>query len=79
VALYSDKHSVFPVVRQDPKGGRGMTQFGRALAELNIEILCANSSQAKAVWNAPTDTLQDRLVKELGWLATAAAVQTISR
>jgi hypothetical protein len=24
-----------------------MTQFGRALAELNIEILCANSSQAK--------------------------------
>ncbi len=27
--------------------GSGMTQFGRALAELNIEILCANSSQAK--------------------------------
>ena len=24
-----------------------MTQFGRALAELNIEIICANSSQAK--------------------------------
>jgi hypothetical protein len=24
-----------------------MTQFGRALAELNIEILCAKSSQAK--------------------------------
>ena len=26
---------------------RGMTQFGRALAELNIEILCENSGQAK--------------------------------
>ncbi len=47
VAFYSDKHSVFRVVRQDTKGGQGMTQFGRALSELNIEILCANSSQAK--------------------------------
>ena len=24
-----------------------MTQFGRALHELNIDIICANSSQAK--------------------------------
>src|SRR5580698_589523 len=47
VAFYSDKHSVFRVLRRDAKGGQGMTQFGRALAELNIEILCANSSQAK--------------------------------
>jgi hypothetical protein len=38
-------NSVFRVVRQDTKGGQGMTQFGRALAELNIEILCANSSE----------------------------------
>ncbi len=28
VAFYSDKHSVFRVVRQDTKGGQGMTQFG---------------------------------------------------
>ena len=27
--------------------GLGATQFGRALAELNIEILSANSCQAK--------------------------------
>src|SRR5580704_11033641 len=47
VAFYSDKHSVFRVLRRDAKGGQGMTQFGRALAELNIEILCTNSSQAK--------------------------------
>src|SRR3954466_14666648 len=46
VAFYSDKHSVFRVARREAKGGQGMTQFGRALAELNIEILCANSSQA---------------------------------
>lgn len=44
VAFYSDKHSVFRVAKKDAKGGQGMTQFGRALSELNIEILCANSS-----------------------------------
>jgi hypothetical protein len=43
----------------------GMTQFGRALAELNIEILCANSSQAKGRVERANRTLQDRLVKEL--------------
>jgi transposase len=65
VAFYSDKHSVFRVVRQDTKGGQGMTQFGRALSELNIEILCANSSQAKGRVERANRTLQDRLVKEL--------------
>ena len=48
-AFYSDKHTVFRVNRPDAKGGSGMTQFGRALAELNIEILCAHSSQAKGL------------------------------
>jgi transposase len=43
----------------------GMTQFGRALAELNIEIICANSSQAKGRVESVNRTLQDRLVKEL--------------
>jgi hypothetical protein len=42
-----------------------MTQFGRALSELNIEILCANSSQAKGRVERMNRTLQDRLVKEL--------------
>ena len=65
VAFYSDKHSVFRATRQETKGGQGMTQFGRALAELNIEILCANSSQAKGRVERANRTLQDRLVKEL--------------
>ncbi len=65
VAFYSDKHSVFRVNRSEPKGGQGMTQFGRALAELNIEIICANSSQAKGRVERANRTLQDRLVKEL--------------
>ena len=65
VAFYSDKHTVFRVNRPDAQGGQGMTQFGRALAELNIEILCANSSQAKGRVERANRTLQDRLVKEL--------------
>ena len=65
VAFYSDKHSVFRVARREAKGGQGMTQFGRALAELNIEIPCANSSQAKGRVERVNRTLQDRLVKEL--------------
>ena len=46
VAFYSDKHSVFRVSKAGVTGD-GMTQFGRALNKLNIEIICANSSQAK--------------------------------
>ena len=64
VAFYSDKHSVFRINR-DAQGGSGMTQFGRALAELNIEIICANSSQAKGRVERANRTLQDRLVKDL--------------
>lgn len=46
VAFYSDKHAVFRV--SGPESRRtGTTQFGRALRELAIELICANSSQAK--------------------------------
>lgn len=65
VAFYSDKHSVFRVNHAEAKSGHGMTQFGRALCELNIEIICANSSQAKGRVERANRTLQDRLVKEL--------------
>lgn len=65
VAFYSDKHTVFRVAREDARGGARITQFGRALSELNIEILCANSSQAKGRVERANRTLQDRLVKEL--------------
>jgi hypothetical protein len=66
VAFYSDKHSVF-CVNGNGSGvaGDGMTQFGRALHALNIEIICANSGQAKGRVERANKTLQDRLVKEL--------------
>ena len=43
----------------------GLTQFGRALYELNIDIICANTPQAKGRVERANQTLQDRLVKEL--------------
>jgi len=64
IALYSDKHSVFRTNKPEQAEG-GMTQFGRALHELNIDILCANAPQAKGRVERAHKTLQDRLVKEL--------------
>ena len=65
VAFYSDKHGVFRVNASGAVGGDGMTQFGRALHELNIDIICANTPQAKGRVERANKTLQDRLVKEL--------------
>jgi hypothetical protein len=65
VAFYSDKHSIFRVNSKDAIGGDGVTQFGRVLTELNIDIICANTPQAKGRVERAFGTLQDRLVKEL--------------
>jgi len=65
IAFYSDKHSVFRVNKTGGAATDGMIQFGRALHALNIEVICANSSQAKGRVERANKTLQDRLVKEL--------------
>lgn len=65
VAFYSDKHGVFRVNARGATGGDGMTQFGRVLHQLNIDIICANTPQAKGRVERANRTLQDRLVKEL--------------
>src|SRR3954465_6667058 len=73
VAFYSDKHGVFrathPAASRAPPPaaarGDGVTQFGRALAELDVDIICANSPQAKGRVERAHKTLQDRLGKEL--------------
>jgi len=64
VAFYSDKHGIFRVNRKTATGDE-ITQFGRGLCELNIDIICANSPQAKGRVERAFGTLQDRLVKEL--------------
>ena len=65
IAFYSDKASVFYVKNRSQTAGKGVTQFGRALYELNIDAFCANTSQAKGRVERTNLTLQDRLVKEL--------------
>ena len=50
-----------------PRTGSGdaLTQFGRAMQELEIEIICANTPQAKGRVERVIQTLQDRLPKEM--------------
>ena len=65
LAFYSDKASVFRINRPGAIEGPGYTQFGRALYELNIDGICANTAAAKGRVERAHLTLQDRLVKEL--------------
>jgi len=66
VAFYSDKHGIFRVNQPRPLGTTsGLTQFGRAMQELDVQIICANTPQAKGRIERANQTLQDRLVKEL--------------
>jgi hypothetical protein len=75
IAFYSDKHAIFRVNKRDAARGNGMTQFGRALNELNIDIICANTPQAKGRIERSFGTLQDRFVKEMR-LADVADVKS---
>jgi len=63
LAFYSDKHSIFKMTVKSSEDES--TQFGRAMEELSIKIICANSAQAKGRVERSNQTLQDRLVKEL--------------
>ena len=74
LALYVDKHSIFRVntpTNLDLKkpGGKnqyeGLTQFGRAMKELGVELTFANTAQAKGRVERINQTFQDRLVKEM--------------
>lgn len=65
VAFYSDKHGIFRVNVPSTGSGEALTQFGRAMQELDIQIICANSPQAKGRVERVIQTLQDRLPKEM--------------
>jgi len=65
LAFYPDKHSVFRVNRKEILSGDGQTQFGRAMEELEIDLICAHSPQAKGRVERRNKDLQDRLVKAL--------------
>jgi sulfur relay (sulfurtransferase) complex TusBCD TusD component (DsrE family) len=65
LGTYSDRHGVFHVNAKEAESGTGETQFGRAMRELGIEVICANSAQARGRVERANRTLQDRLVKEM--------------
>lgn len=64
-AFYSDKYSVFRINKPGCVKKELVTQFGRACKELDIELICANSPQAKGRVERLNQTLQDRLIKEM--------------
>ena len=64
-AVYTDKHVVFKVNTPGGDNTNGLTQFGRALKQLNIEAIFAHSPEAKGRVERANHTLQDRLIKEL--------------
>ncbi|EPW6725803.1 ISNCY family transposase, partial [Vibrio parahaemolyticus] len=64
-AFYSDRHAIFHSSTKKGIEAKNSTQFGRSLKELGIELICANSSQAKGRVERANLTLQNRLVKEM--------------
>ena len=69
--IYLDKHSTYKNNQKEKytnwpfRDEKELTQFGRACKELGIELIFANSPQAKGRIERVFKTLQDRLVKEL--------------
>jgi len=65
VAFYSDKHGIFRVNQVASGTTPALTQFGRAMQQLDIQVICAHTPQAKGRVERANQTLQDRLPKEL--------------
>ena len=65
LAFYSDRHGIFRVNAKDAASGDGLTEFGRVMKRLKIELINATTPQAKGRVERANQTLQDRLVKEM--------------
>jgi transposase len=69
-ALYVDRDSIYrcdreATISENLAGKEPTTQFGRAMEELDVEVIMAHSPQAKGRVERVHGTLQDRLVKAL--------------
>ena len=60
-AVYVDRHSIY----RDEDHPERPTQFGRAMKQLGVELICARSPQAKGRVERRNAVFQDRLVKEM--------------
>jgi len=70
LSVYLDRHSTYkltrkPTIEEELANQEALSQFGRALKELSVELIYANSPQAKGRIERLFKTLQDRLIKEL--------------
>jgi transposase len=70
MSLYMDKHSTYkstgePTIEEQLNGTEPVSEFGRALKELGVQLIHAHSPQAKGRVERLFNTLQDRLVKEM--------------
>lgn len=65
LGIYVDRHSIFRVNREGIEKGVAITHFGKVLKRLDIELICANSPQAKGRVERKNGVLQDRLIKEM--------------
>ena len=80
VALYVDKDGIYKINRQASieeqlKDEQALSQYTRAMKELGIEMIFAQSPQAKGRVERSFNTHQDRLVKELR-LANISDIKT---
>jgi transposase len=70
LSVYLDKHTTYkstkkPTIEDQLNGTKPMSQFARALTELGVKIIYANTPQAKGRIERLFNTLQDRLIKEM--------------
>jgi hypothetical protein len=75
LAVYTDRHSIFEPQDKGRAVTQGLTQFGRALCELQIELIRAHSPQAKGRVERSFGTAQDRWVKEMRLAGAETAEQ----
>ena len=69
-SVYLDKHTIYrspkaPTLEEQLQGRKPQSQFERALAELGVDVIHANSPQAKGRVERLFGTFQDRLVKDM--------------
>ena len=70
MSVYLDKHTTYkswaePTIEEELNNQKPMSHFEKSLAELEIEVIHANSPQAKGRVERLFKTLQDRLVREM--------------
>lgn len=70
LSIYMDRHTTYkspsePSIEDEINGTTPLSEFGRALTELEVKIIHAYSPQAKGRIERLFKTLQDRLVKEM--------------